>query len=193
LAAPSANLFGSISPTNAKHVYSGLNGKIDLVIDGGQCEKGVESTIVGFDQSGNPVLYRPGAITIERIKDVIGEIKIHTKDNVAPEAPGMLDKHYSPMTPAYLTDDPESALSAFSGKRVGVIMFSNRIEEMSTDRQIILSEIGDFNEAAASLYSSLHAMDKLELDVILIQKLPNQGLGVTINDRLTRATKPLNT
>jgi L-threonylcarbamoyladenylate synthase len=72
-------------------------------------------------------------------------------------------------------------------------MFSNRIEEMSTDRQIILSEIGDFNEAAASLYSSLHAMDKLELDVILIQKLPNQGLGVTINDRLTRATKPLNT
>lgn len=101
IAAPSANPFGSISPTSAEHVYHYFKDNLDLILDGGHCEKGIESTIIGF-QNNEAILYRHGSISVEEIERVIGKIKIMTKNETAPEAPGMLSKHYAPSTKIFL-------------------------------------------------------------------------------------------
>jgi len=188
IAAPSANPFGCISPTKAMHVKDYFGDKLEMVLEGGDCSTGIESTIIGFEQD-QPILYRLGAISIEEIELVIGDLKIKNKNEINPDAPGMLSKHYAPKTSTYLVTDIETSLNSFPGKKIGIVSFSKRIDVNHFIHQEILSEKGDLREAATNLYSILHRLDKLELDVIIAERLPDIGLGKSINDRLERATK----
>lgn len=189
LAAPSANPFGCISPTKAIHVEAYFGDTLQMVLEGGDCEKGIESTIIGFEND-DPVLYRLGAISIEDIEDVIGKVVIKSKkENETPDAPGMLEKHYAPLTSTFLVNDIEAAIQSFSGKKIGLLLFSEKNLPLNIEYQEILSRNGDFREAAANLYAALHILDKLNLDVIIAERLPDVGLGKSINDRLQRATK----
>lgn len=188
IAAPSANPFGCISPTKAMHVKDYFGDKLEMVLEGGDCSTGIESTIIGFEQD-QPILYRLGAISIEEIELVIGDLKIKNKNEINPDAPGMLSKHYAPKTSTYLVTDIETSLKSFPDKKIGIVSFSKRIDVQHFIHQEILSEKGDLREAATNLYTTLHRLDKLELDVIIAERLPDIGLGKSINDRLERATK----
>jgi L-threonylcarbamoyladenylate synthase len=188
IAAPSANPFGCISPTKAMHVKDYFGDKLEMVLEGGDCSSGIESTIIGFEQD-QPILYRLGAISIEEIELVIGDLKIKNKNEINPDAPGMLSKHYAPKTSTYLVTDIETSLKSFPDKKIGIVSFSKRIDVQHFIHQEILSEKGDLREAATNLYTTLHRLDKLKLDVIIAERLPDIGLGKSINDRLERATK----
>lgn len=188
LAAPSANPFGCISPTQAQHVANYFPEELKMVLDGGVCQRGIESTIVGF-QDGKTILYRYGSVSVEEIEAVVGEVFLITKNDSTPDAPGMLTKHYAPKTATYLTADVAALVSTFEGKKIGVLLLDGKLALDDKITKIILSESGDLAEAAKNLYESLHQLDKLNLDVIIAQKMPEVGLGVSINDRLERATK----
>ncbi len=188
LVAPSANPFGSISPTNAKHVFNYFGDELEVILDGGECEKGLESTIIGFEND-QPVLYRRGSITTEEIEKIIGKLSITTNNDKSPTAPGMLSRHYAPKTDTYLTNDIDELLKSFEGKKIGLLLFKNQVQNNTITHQEILSKSGDFNEAAKNLYAAMHRLDHSELDVILAERLPDEGLGKTINDKLERATK----
>lgn len=188
LAAPSANPFGCISPTKASHVEGYFKNSISMVLEGGDCKNGIESTIIGFENN-EPVLYRLGSISIEDINDVIGAIKIRNKKELAPEAPGMLARHYAPKTKTYLVEDIETFIQGHKNKKIGVIRFSGTMNLSNIEAFEVLSESGDLKEAASKLYSTLHKLDTLNLDMIVAEVFPDYGLGKTINDRLLRATK----
>ena len=188
LAAPSANPFNRISPTSAIHVESYFKDSIKMVLDGGECVNGLESTIVGFEDN-EPVLYRLGAISVEEIEKVVGKISIKNKKEKAPDAPGMLAKHYSPKTKTYLVSDIEKFIAENKDKTIGLVCFSKPITDLNVKHVEVLSESGDLKEAASKLYSSLHKLDDLNLDMIVAQRLPDIGLGKSMNDRLERATK----
>lgn len=188
LAAPSANPFGCISPTSSKHVQDYFKNQLQVILDGGICEKGIESTIIGFENN-KPVLYRYGSLSLEEIESVIGTVKIHNNQNTNPKAPGMLSKHYSPKTPTYLTDNVVDLIELFKDKKIGLIVFKNEIIHPKISHQEILSLEGNYPEAASNLYGSMHRLDRLDLDIIIAEKLPNEDLGKSINDRLERAAK----
>lgn len=188
LAAPSANPFGSISPTKAQHVADYFTESSLTVLEGGECRSGIESTIIGFEEE-SAVLYRLGSITIEEIEAVIGPIKIKTHNEQNPSAPGMLSKHYAPKTRTVLTENILEELALFSTKRIGLLSFHTIFEDTNIVTNEVLSPTGDLTEAASHLYDSLHKLDQLKLDVIIAQRFPDHGLGRTINDRLERATK----
>ena len=188
LAAPSANPFGCVSPTTSKHVQDYFNNDIEVILDGGSCEKGIESTIIGFEND-QPVLYRFGALSIEELEKVVGPIRLNTLENKNPKAPGMLSKHYAPKTPIYLTNNVQELIKSFKGKRIGLLVFRTKIIKPEIVHQELLAANGNLHEAAAKLYQSIHFLDRLELDVIIAEKFPNESLGITINDRLERASK----
>lgn len=192
LAAPSANPFGSISPTTATHVFNYFKGELNVILDGGECQKGIESTIIGFENE-QPVVYRLGSLSIEQIEEKIGPVlqKTQSKDNL-PIAPGMLSRHYAPTTDTFLTNDVEKLIQSYPDKKIGVLLFQNRINQIPIEHQEVLSNSGDLNEAAKNLYAAMHRLDKLNLDLIIAERLPNTGLGKTINDKLQRATKKSN-
>lgn len=187
LAAPSANPFNRISPTRAAHVEAYFKDKIKMVLDGGPCKNGIESTIIGFEKD-EPVVYRLGSIALEAIEQVVGVVSVMNKKELLPEAPGMLKKHYSPKTLAVLSKDVLKTIANYSGKRIGVLSFKTTYDDPSITHQITLSKTGDLNEATTNLYNALHDLDGLNLDVIVAEILPNSGLGNSINDRLIRAT-----
>lgn len=188
LAAPSANPFGSTSPTTAEHVERYFGSKIKMVLDGGPCQKGIESTIIGFEEE-QPVVYRLGSISIEDIEDCVGQVKLITHKEVLPEAPGMLERHYAPKTKAIVTENLESDLAAHGTKKIGLLLFKTKQIPTPVEIQMTLSEKGDMEEAAQNLYALFHKLDALNLDLIIIEKLPEFGLGRAINDRINRATK----
>jgi L-threonylcarbamoyladenylate synthase len=188
LAAPSANPFGCISPTRAAHVEGYFKDTIKMVLDGGDCKNGIESTIIGFEDD-QPVLYRLGSISIEDITAVIGAIKIRNKKELAPDAPGMLARHYAPKTKTFLVKDVASFVRKYSNKKIGVIRFKDRHDDAKMIHVEVLSKSGDLKEAASKLYSTLHKLDTLHLDMIVAETFPDYGLGKSINDRLFRATK----
>ena len=185
LAAPSANPFGYISPTKAKHVTEQLGDKIKYILDGGDCFNGIESTIIGFEND-QPILYRVGAISKESIEEKIGLIAEKTNSNASPEAPGMLSKHYSPKTKFVVSDNIQSEINANLGKKIGLLLLKSN-EKWATYSQKILSETGNLTEAAHNLYAAMHDLDSQNLDFIIAEKMPATGLGYSINDRLFRA------
>ncbi len=187
LVAPSANPFGSISPTSAQHVWDYFQDKLPIILDGGNCANGVESTIVGF-RGNEAVLYRHGSVSVEEIEQVIGKIETITHNDTTPDAPGMLSKHYAPKTPAVLTENIESEIQKNLGKRIGALTFKNKTKT-AIAYQEVLSAKGDVKEAAKNLYAALHRLDAMDLDIIITERLPNYGLGITLNDRLSRAVK----
>ncbi|TGE15790.1 L-threonylcarbamoyladenylate synthase [Hymenobacter elongatus] len=188
LAAPSANPFGCISPTKAIHVEEYFGNNIQMVLDGGNCKNGIESTIIGFPYD-EPVVYRLGAISIEDIEKVVGKIEIKNKKESTPDAPGMLSKHYAPLTNTYLASNIEQFIKSFPDKKIGLLLFCSEVNAPQIIHQEILSKNGNLEEAATNLYSALHLLDKLNLDAIIAERLPDIGLGKSINDRLERATK----
>jgi L-threonylcarbamoyladenylate synthase len=188
LAAPSANPFGCISPTKAAHVAGYFGDSLAMVLDGGDCKKGIESTIIGFE-NGEPILYRLGSLATEDIEAVVGAVKMITHDDIAPAAPGMLSRHYAPLTTTLLSTNVAELLKTFSNKKIGVLVFQNGIDDAKIAQQEVLSLTGNLAEAAAQLYAALHRLDKCKLDLIIAERFPDVGLGKTINDRLQRATK----
>lgn len=186
LAAPSANPFGSISPTSSAHVAMYFGDKLELILDGGECLRGIESTIIGFDGS-QPILYRHGSIALDDIEKIVGKIIQATSNESKPDAPGMLSRHYAPSTECYLTDKAEKLIPSFKGKKIGLLVFTKKQLVYSNCTQEVLSPEGDLAEAAKNLYAALHRLDNSMLDVIIMEKVPNEGLGKSINDRLQRA------
>jgi L-threonylcarbamoyladenylate synthase len=188
LAAPSANPFGSISPTTAVHVLDYFEDELAVILEGGTCERGVESTIIGFEDN-IPILYRYGSISVEEIEQVVGKLQIAVNNDSKPNSPGMLSRHYAPKTDTYLTSNVSELMQSFQGKKIGLLLYKNQILNQENTIQEVLSETGDLKEAATKLYAALHRLDKNNLDIIIAEKFPNEGLGKTLNDRLQRAIK----
>jgi len=186
LAAPSANPFGYVSPTTAQHVAHQLGDKIPFILDGGPCEVGLESTIVGFE-GDLPIVYRKGGVSIEAIEKVVGVVKVQEHSESNPAAPGMLKSHYAPGTPMVI-GDLSTLAATYKGANVGVIVFKHTIPEVPIPQQIVLSPQGDYPEAARRLFAGLRYLDNLNLDIIIAELLPEIHLGRAINDRLRRAS-----
>ncbi|MFU8780114.1 MAG: L-threonylcarbamoyladenylate synthase [Kiritimatiellia bacterium] len=187
LAAPSANQFGNISPTTAQHVAHSLGNEPDGIVDGGPCEVGLESTIVAFGAEAIYIL-RPGVITAAQIATATGlPVKpyqpAHQQDI---PAPGTMPRHYAPQTPVAIIGTPDA--NALQQGRIGHLRFGPRqLAHTRHDTEINLSESGDLQEAAKRLYDALRYLDQLNLDAILVEPIPNEGIGTAINDRLHRA------
>jgi len=186
LAAPSANPFGSISPTKPSHVERYFKNDIKQILDGGPCKNGIESTIVGFENN-EPVLYRLGALSIEAIEAVVGKVSVKNKKEQSPDAPGMLARHYAPSTQTLLVDAVADEIKKHTDKKIGILVFKDSLNNPSFT-EIVLSKKGSLQEAASKLYDSLHKLDNQKLDVIITERFPDSGLGKSINDRLQRAT-----
>mgnify|MGYP001773061700 CR=1 FL=1 len=183
ISAPSANPFGYISPTTAEHVEKQLGDKIDLILDGGKCPIGVESTVLSLLEE--PTILRPGGLPIEEIEKVIGKVKIQTKAEKI-LSPGQLQTHYSPRTPVKIF----SSIDELFGKNLenaGILLFKKHDFEIKSKHVEILSENGDLIEAASNLFLALHRLDEAGVDVIYAQEVPEVGLGIAIMDRLRKA------
>lgn len=186
LAAPSANPFGYVSPTNPAHVNEQLGNKIDYILDGGECKVGVESTIVGFE-NGQSIVYRVGGLSVEDIESVIGKVKVNTHSESNPQAPGQLSTHYAPGKPLLLGNIPQ-LYTQHKNKSMAVLSYRDEYELANVRTQIVLSPSGNLDEAARKLFSALRELDKLDVEIILTEEVPDIGLGRAINDRLRRAS-----
>jgi L-threonylcarbamoyladenylate synthase len=185
IAAPSANPFGYLSPTTAGHVREQLGDQVDLILDGGPCPVGVESTIVSFSED-KPRLLRPGGVSLEEIETIIGKVEINSMQD-KPSAPGMLSRHYAPRTPIVL-DWREESLDSYKGRRIGLLAFREPDPSLNFNHIEVLSKKGDLREAAASLFAAIRRLDALRLDLIFAETVPEIGLGRAIMDRLRRAS-----
>jgi len=188
LAAPSANPFGSISPTCSKHVLDYFNDKLEVILEGGNCENGIESTIVGFEEN-QVILYRHGSISIDDIEEVAGRITVNSKNDIDPKAPGMFSRHYAPKTDTFLTNNVRELIKSFPDQKIGLLLFKSEIKNTMIKHQEILSINGDLSEAAKNLYAAMHRLDEKDIDIIIAEILPEMGIGKSINDRLKRAIK----
>ncbi len=206
LAAPSANRFGSVSPTTAQHVASELGDRIPLILDGGPCARGVESTVVGFTDTGSMRVLRLGGVPVEALREALPghavELTPPTSRPSAPgpadaaqalPSPGMTDRHYAPRTPLrYLPHDPGAGPAAVTppAGRWGLLWFGK--PEHAPDpsgfaAERNLSPDGEMTRAAANLFAHMRELDGLGLDGIVAIGVPDTGLGRAINDRLRRA------
>ena len=209
IAAPSANLFGSVSPTAAAHVREGLGGSVDMLIDGGECAVGIESTIVSF-MSGGPLLLRPGGTPLEDIEAVIGKVAIPADGEFANQSPGRSGKHYATKTPLVRVRDIDEIVDIEYIKyinniikndtnnirdtvKIGLLAFAplNDIEKGNLPSNVVkieyLSKDGDLRDAACNLFAAMRRLDESGADIIAALPVPNTGLGLAINDRLFRA------
>lgn len=183
LAAPSANPFGYLSPTEAIHVEEQLGMSVDMIIDGGRCEVGVESTIVKY-HDGRIYCLRPGGITLEEISETSGCEAVLSDGSDVPEAPGLLPSHYSPNARVVLIDEGEPV---DAGDDVALCLFRKNTNKGHFAAVEILSEKGDLREAASNLFSALHRLDGAGASVIYIEKVTEQGIGVAIMNRMKKA------
>lgn len=179
IAAPSANRSGSISPTTAEHVYTSLGDRVPLILDGGSCDVGLESTIVDLT-ADVPAVLRPGGISknaLQRVLDTFVDQPKNAKptDETAPKAPGQLLSHYAPNTSV--------RLSATHKKMGDVLLGFGPVEGATLN----LSQSGDLLEAAANFFAMLHQLDAMNASCIAVSPIPATGLGEAINDRLRRA------
>jgi len=184
IAAPSANRFGRISPTTAEHVRSDLGSEVDLVLDGGACEIGIESTIVDLSR-GRPMLLRPGQIATGDIEATLG-VALQSPDSDAPRAPGTLPAHYAPRQPLRLIESDQWERSVRGGSHGrGVLSFGSRPEgDMST---MWIEASRQPQRYGHDLYANLRALDSSGCDQILAEEPPATGEWAAIRDRLTRA------
>jgi len=186
LAAPSANPFQSISPTCAQHVDNYFGKKLPLILDGGDCKRGLESTIVGFDDD-QVIVYRLGAVSVESIESVVGEIAVLNENDENPDAPGMLKKHYCPQKKLILTNNIVETIHENLDKRIGILTLDSQYESNNILHSEVLSKDGNLITAAAILYAALHRLDEAPIDLIIAEQMPDIGIGRTMNDRLVKA------
>jgi L-threonylcarbamoyladenylate synthase len=184
IAAPSANPFGYLSPTTADHVRDQLGDQVDLILDGGPCPVGVESTIVSFLEE-KPTVLRHGGVSMEEIESIIGRVETGPFEG-KPTAPGMLWKHYAPRTPIIL-EWSEKNLNLYKDKNIGLLLFQEPGNDLKFHPTEILSKNGNLREAAANLFAAIRRLDALNLDLIVAAPIPEVGLGRAIMDRLRRA------
>jgi len=180
LAAPSANPFGRLSPTRAEHVWRGLGDAVDLIVDGGPAEYGIESTIVTLDPE--PTLLRAGAIPPDEIEAVIGPLARGSTPGTD-AVPGSAAHHYAPATPVRVVE--WDSVPAASRSRAGWLGLRHPAPGYAFSR--VLSPSGDLREAAAALFESLHELDERSLERIDVERIPERGIGLAIADRLRRA------
>ena len=185
LAAPSANPFGYISPTNPTHVDAQLGHQISYILDGGACKVGIESTIIGFENE-QPVVFRLGGIGLEEIEDKIGKLKVLSHSTSQPQSPGMLKSHYAPGKKV-LIGKIEELMLEHPPFEIGLLTFTDIYPQVPKEKQVILSASGDLNEAATNFFAALRYLDNLPIKIIFAELLPEYGLGRAINDRLRRA------
>ena len=185
LAAPSANRFGRVSPTIAQHVLDELDGRIPLIIDAGPTDHGLESTIVSVRENSIDILRR-GPITAEQLSE-FAKINIVTSPALKMSVPGQMPSHYSPRTPLRLIDNAECFYPEIN-QRVGLLAWhaGNLEKRFAMVRR--LSERQNLREAAANLFCHLRELDQSDLDLIVAERVPSEGLGAAILDRLERAS-----
>ena len=183
VAAPSANRFGSISPTTAEHVRLQLGEAVDRVLDGGPCRVGIESTVVALADEG-PLLLRAGGTAVEEIESLIGPVRRPSLDPDRPTSPGQLTRHYASRTPLTLWEREGDGPVP---PRSGLLSLGPPRDRAGFEAVEVLSESGDLQEAATNLFAALYRLDDLGLERIVAVKVPDVGLGLAINDRLRRA------
>ena len=188
LAAPSANPFGYTSPTQAFHVNNQLGNSVDYILDGGTCKVGIESTIVSC-VGDNVTVLRLGGLTVEEIEKTLGKPVDEVKTSSdKPNAPGMLTSHYNPGKKVIIGNIDHN-LRKHPKARIGVLSFKRKFKNLNITKQIALSPKGDMQEAAKNLFGALRKLDSRAVEFILTEKMPDEGLGKAINDRLLRASQ----
>ena len=195
LVAPSANRYTSVSPTTATHVATNLGVRIPLILDGGPCRKGLESTVVGFDAGDQPLIYRLGALTLEELQAIIPETTLFKQsDTKVSPSPGMAKKHYAPTTPLKVVDQLERFLAEnqpLQSAAYGVLSFGHEKTALKDLTVYELSVQKNLEEASSRLYDGLYALDSKGLQFIVVEWFENQKLGRTLNDKLKRASSSL--
>jgi L-threonylcarbamoyladenylate synthase len=183
IAAPSANPFGYVSPTEAHHVEEQLGNAIDMILDGGACAIGLESTILSLAGSA-PCVYRLGGMAIEDLELMLGKLDIQTNWAIQPQAPGQLQRHYATQTLLEIADETREDLKP--DERAGLLSMISPEEPNRYAAIEVLSSSGDLREAAANLFRALRRLDARSLDRIIARPVREEGLGLAIMDRLRR-------
>ncbi len=198
IAAPSANLSGKPSPTKASHVIDDMSGRIDMIIDGGDCDIGVESTIVKVEDDGSMTLLRPGGVTVEMLS-VLGDVRLDKavtdklSEGERPLAPGMKYRHYAPNTRVVMLDGSDNDFYSFvedrsTVEKVGVLVFEDEVSRFS-DMPVTVVSLGKHNKEseAHSLFSGLRIVDGCGCDVFYIKVPDKSGIGLAVYNRLLKA------
>lgn len=202
IAAPSANLSGRPSPTRASHVIEDLSGRIDMIIDGGDIEIGLESTIVDLTEDV-PVILRPGYITLEMLSDAVGEVRLDkalmtgVAANVRPKAPGMKYRHYAPRAAMTIVEGDNDRVVSYmkeklaeqagEGHKVGLMLTSADVASFDGGEIICLGDRNDEEEIAKNLFAALREFDDRAVDVIYSEAFPETGVGQAVMNRLLKA------
>lgn len=187
LAAPSANPFGYVSPTTAHHVADQFHGNIPYILDGGECRVGIESTIVGFDEMGRPVIYRLGGIALRDVEAIAGKARLLVSTSSNPKAPGMMKSHYAPRIPV-VCGDIQTLAKAHHDKKCALLCLQSPAKIPDNIMNVVtLSPSGDLQEAARYFFASLRTLEQSGADLIIAEWMPERDLGPAINDRLRRA------
>ena len=197
IAAPSANLSGSPSPTCAEHVIRDMNGRIDAIIDGGDCEIGLESTIVKLEDN-KLILLRPGAITADALHCVCENVEISAsvtemlREDERPLSPGMKYRHYAPSIPLVLLEGDEDRVVAFmrraqNAEKCTILCYHEESYELRGERLIDIGARDDLSEQAHRLFAALRDADELDCDVIYAHLPKKEGIGLALYNRLIRA------
>lgn len=193
LAAPSANLSGSPSPTTASHVIDDLDGRIDAVVIGNDCEIGVESTVITLAEE-KPRLLRPGAVTLEQLMEILPDLQVDSavltqpQDDAKVSSPGMKYKHYAPKTQSYLVEGSSKAFVHFvnAKKNCAAVCFSEEYDAISIHK-IIYGSAQDQSSLAKNVFSVLRRVDELGVDKVFIHAPKKDGVGLAVYNRLIRA------
>jgi L-threonylcarbamoyladenylate synthase len=196
IAAPSANVSGKPSPTTGEHVFTDLNGRVSGILDGGPTGVGVESTVIDCTEAV-PVILRPGGVTREQIEEVVGAVNLDaalTDSTSAPKSPGMKYKHYAPNAPLFLIDGPKDFFKKClkekraAGLRVGVLTTAEGLDAYpEADVVLACGSRANLESVASQLYGTLREFNDVEIDVILSEMFPNEGVGQAIMNRLEKA------
>ena len=197
VAAPSANLSGSPSPTSAEHVINDMRGRVDMIVDGGECEIGLESTIIKLDES-RATLLRPGAITCDALECVCDEVLVASAvteelaENEKPLSPGMKYRQYAPKAPLVLLEGDEDCVLSFlrnaqNAEHCTILCYDEEIDELRYERIIPVGARDDIAAQAKNLFSALRHADTLDGDVIYAHLPPKSGLGLALYNRMIRA------
>jgi L-threonylcarbamoyladenylate synthase len=183
VAVAAANVFGNVSPTTAKHVREDLGDFVEIVLDDGPCTIGIETTIISFLEE-EPVKLRPGAVSLDEIEKVIGPVRRSITPGLASFFPGVSDHHYTRRNIMMFIDQLEQLPQEMD---IGLLSFKP-IEDTGAYAAVeVLSQNGDLQEAGRNLFSALRRLDAADIDLIVAQRVPEEGIGIAINDRLARA------
>lgn len=185
LVAPSANISNRVSPTQAKHVTESLGERVPYILDGGQCQIGLESTIIGIENN-EIIILRQGGITQENIQENTG-LKTRYSKTKKIQAPGQLTKHYATKKPLYIVESIEDYLTIFPEKKCTVLLYTQEIEIPQAHHTYYLSTTYQTSEIANQLFSTMRKADKDDSEIILIEPIKLDGIGRAIDDRLKRA------